>query len=330
MLICLFFTHCSIDKKDKQYEFNKQESILFRDIDYPEILGVTMQLVKMDSLLIINDFHGDSLINIFNLNTKKIERKLISKGEGPNELLSPLDIQKVDDNLYVLSRPIFSLNHISLKSILNKEDCNIYKDYQMPPRSDCFLPLTTSQFLFSGLWEKRYAHLNTTSNIIQEFGEYPDFWEDEKSISKEAKAMFHQCFFGRHPTQNLFVSCSGYVLEIYSYNDKGIELPTLLFKKQLGIYSYDYTLGNAISANLKKGSDPCVTELASSNNYIYLVVQAKENRKKRDIMVIDWEGNPIRLLKSDKRITCLTIAEDEKKGYCIIEDPEDKLACFDI
>ena len=36
------------------------------------------------------------------------------------------------------------------------------------------------------------------------------------------------------------------------------------------------------------------------------------------------------LLKSDKTITCLSIDENSNRGYCIIEDPEDKLVYFDL
>ena len=47
-------------------------------------------------------------------------------------------------------------------------------------------------------------------------------------------------------------------------------------------------------------------------------------------MVLDWEGNPVKLLKSGKRITCLAVDEKEKFVNCIILDPEDTLASFNL
>lgn len=330
LFISIFIIQCSSPQKEKAYEFKQTETIAFYDAQYPEMLEVTMQLVKKDSTIFINDFHGDSLIKVFNLNTKKIERKLISKGEGPNELLSPLDIHIADSNLYLLSRPLFMLNHIPLKTITSNGNIKLYKDYQMPPKSDCFIPLNKSQFIFSGLWNKRYGFLNLEQDSIEIFGEYPTYWEEEKDIPTEAKAMFHQCMFTKNESKNLFASCSWYVLEIYNYEPNKLKTPTLTFQKQLGKYSYDYSTQDYISTKLRKESDPCVTEITSSSNYIYMVIQSKENKKNRDIMVIDWNGNPIKLLKSDKRITCLTVDEKSKKGYCIIEDPEDKLVYFNL
>ena len=120
------------------------------------------------------------------------------------------------------------------------------------------------------------------------------------------------------------------MLEIYEYDSTGINLPQLVFKKQLGNYSYNYTAGNILTANVKDGSDPEAKELACSAKYIYVVIQSGEDRKKSNIMVLDWDGKPVKLLKSDKTITCLSIDENSNRGYCIIEDPEDKLVYFDL
>ena len=63
---------------------------------------------------------------------------------------------------------------------------------------------------------------------------------------------------------------------------------------------------------------------------MYVLIQDEENRKHRNIMVLDWEGNPVKLLKSGKRITCLAVDEKEGVGYCIIRDPEDTLVSFKL
>jgi len=328
-IVLMVTTSCS-NRKFKPYKFDKQEQIVMHDIDYPGLLAVTMQLVKVDSLLLINEFHGDSLIIVYNLNTNQIDRHLISKGEGPNELIPPLDLCVTDNNLYILSRPIFSLNHIPLDALSKKGD-TLCHDYRMPSLSDRFIPLTQTQFVFSGMWKKRYAFLNTqSSDSLQEFGNYPDYWDNEKDIPTEAKMMFHQSMFVKHPTENKFVSCSSFVLQIFSYNKKEAIIPRLLFQKQLGKYEYDFTTTGGFSATLRKGSDPEVIDLACSENYIYLIVQNKKNRKMRDIEVIDWQGNPVKYLNCNKKIICLTIDKKEKKGYCVIEDPEEHLAWFNI
>lgn len=330
LAINICFIQCSLNKeRNNSIEFKTQKDIVFKEINYPDILGISMQLIKIDSLLLINDFHGDTLINIFNINKNIIEKKLIPKGDGPGELTSPLDIQVLENNLYVQCRPKFSLNHINISSILDTNSI-IQNDAQLPQKSDRFLPLSDSLFVFSGLWNKRYSLFNLANKRIIEFGDYPNYWSDEKDIPTEAKAMFHQCRLAKHPKKSLFTSCSSHVLEVYSYDHNLSKLPTLIWKKQLGKYSYNFTSGNIITVNEKNGSDPQTLELACSEEYIYIVIQSKEAENKCNIMILDWNGKAVKLLKSDKRIVCLAIDENNKQGYCIIEDPEDKLVFFDL
>lgn len=201
----------------------------------------------------------------------------------------------------------------------------------MPSKGDRFLPLSDSLFLFSGLWNKRYAIINILrDNEIKEFGDYPDYWSEETDIPNDAKAMFHQVSFFKHPTKNQFVSCSKYVLEIYSFDPAGKKLPVLLHKRQLGKYRYTYKSGNIVMAKEKEGSDPKVITIACSSKYIYLVIEAGADRDRCNIMVLDWDGKPVQVLKSSKRISCLTIDENNTRAYCSIETPEDKLVYFNI
>lgn len=90
----LSFAQCSNQKPGMELgEFNRVDSISIQDMNYPELLGIGLQVIKMDSLFIVNDFWGDSLLNIYNANTHKVEQKLISKGNGPDEMSSPLDVK---------------------------------------------------------------------------------------------------------------------------------------------------------------------------------------------------------------------------------------------
>ena len=76
----------------------------------------------------------------------------------------------------------------------------------------------------------------------------------------------------------------------------GKRCPTLKFKKQLGKYKYKFS--------------------------------TDEQRKQRNILVLDWEGNPVKLLKTGQRLMCFAVDEENQMGYGIIQDPEDKLVSF--
>lgn len=329
-LFTLSFVQCTTHTTDTTigYKFSNQETLVFEDIDYPEILGDIMQIIKIDSLLLINDYYGDSLLTVFNLNSNKVERKLLGQGEGPNELISPLEVLLSNNNLWILSRPIHQLNHLSTQSI--HKTPKLVRDLQVKTEADCFVPLTDTLFVLSGFWKKRYAWMNLQkSDELIEFGEFPDFWEAEKDIPHLSKAMFHQCHFAVNPQKHLFASCSYFVLEIYEYDPSGKKCPTLKFKKQLGKYQYKFSTDeHVVFAKMKEGCDPVSVDIVGTENHIYLLTQDPEQRKQRNILVLDWKGNPVKLLKTGQRVMCFAVDEENQMGYGIIQDPEDKLVSF--
>lgn len=279
------------------YDFELQEQMSFQEVAYPDLLGSAMQLMKKGNLLLINEFHGDSLIHIFNLKTAQKEGSLVASGNGPNELISPLELQMADDNLWVLSRQLHLLNHIPFSAI--DENPVLTKDGLIKPEADCFIPLDENRIVLSGFFKKRYGLMNLNDReVINEFGDYPDFWADEKD------------------------------LEIYSYDSKGMDAPELRYRKQLGKYEYDFESGGRVTTKMRPGADLASVDIVSGEEYLYVLVQDEKNRKHRNIMVLDWAGKPVKLLKSGKRITCLAVDEKEGVGYCIIQDPEDKLVSF--
>lgn len=325
ILVCILTTQCSKKNLITLEDFQTRDSIFFQLIDYPDILGSTMQIIKKDNMLFLNDFHSDTLISILNLNDGNVT-KLIPVGNGPNEATRPVDIQLVGNQLYTYQRNTFSMNILSI-DILNNSMKEFKKIFNAPTNCSRFLRLSDSLFIFSGIFNKRYALIDNNGNIIKEFGDFPDFWQEEKDIDTRAKAIFHQCQFIKHPKKRIFASCSRYVLEVFAYSDN--DTPTLIFRKQLGQYSYKYETQARLSAKANKGSDKGILEMACSENYIFLVTMPEINGNS-DIWVIDWKGKPVKILESRKTITCLTIDESNKKGYCVLTTPEDTLASFDL
>lgn len=333
ILVALFFAQCQSDNKTKSdgvgYNFDVEEILTLNKIDYPELLGNPMQIFYRDNALLINDFYGDSLIHVYDLETNKITRKLVRKGVGPNELLPPLELQFIDEKLWVYSRPLHMMNHISLSEL--HETVALSKTGNVDGKADCFVPLSNGAFVFSGLWDKRYALINVNNkDSLVGFGEYPDYWSKERDFPSIVKAMFHQSRFAINTEKKVFASCSYFVLELYKYTTDSSIVPELKMKKQLGHYEYDYINGDIVKTKMKEGCDLASIDVVSGNKYLYVLIQDAENRKNRNIMILDWDGNPIKLLKSGKRIICFSIDEENKTGYCIVEDTEYDLYSFKI
>ena len=327
IVLIFLFVQCTNKNDTVGYYFDVCQDLYLEEIKYPEILGDPMQMLKKDSILFINDYFGDSLIHMYNLNSHKVERKLVSKGNVPNELIPPLEIQYQNNKLWILSRPLHLLYNISLNEMspLN----SLSKNGVVKSESDCFVVLPDNKIVFSGFWDNRYA-FGEISNLqsVKEFGEYPNFWNEESSIPQHVKAMFHQCRFAVNKKRQKLVSCSYFVLEIFDI--KGDVMPELAFRKQLGRYTYDYIATEQIRTKMRTGCDPVTIDVVATDEYLYLLMQDSDNKKNRNIAVIDWSGEPVKLLKSGKRILCFTIDEKERKGYCAVEDGEIKLMSFDL
>lgn len=327
LITILLFNSCN--EKISNYEalFDKKQVTQCIPIEYPELLGIPMQIIKKDSLLIINDFKGDSLVQVFNLKNKELH-KLISVGNGPNELISPLELQLVNDRLFIFCRQFFNVHSMSIH-----ERSSFKTLFSLPAESSRFLYLTDSIILCSGYFDTRYAILNNKGEKTDEFGDYPTYWENEKDIPISARAMFHQCGFSKHPNKPNFISYSSHIVEIYNYNTLN-KYPDLIKKMQLNKYNYTYTTGNILST--KKGDDVerGIIDAFCSEKYIYLLYdpnkENQETRKNSRILIFDWNGNPIKIIDFDSFVEIFTINEDESIGFCITESPDYTLSYFKI
>jgi hypothetical protein len=332
-LITLFFLSTCTDKKYKYYsdEFDVKHNVELKAIEYPDILGTSMQLLKKDSLILINDFSGDSLIHVFDKKNGQLIRKIVSVGNGPNELISPLEIQLTDSNLYIFYRQASFLYSIPCLMI-PEGGKNMKNLFQVSTKANHLYPLSDSIFISSGFYQKRYVLIDKNGEIINEFGEYPAYWYGEENIPVEARAMFHQTCFLKHPKTERLLTYSSHIIEIYD-DILNINGPVLVKSMLMEKYNYKYTTGEVLSAN--KGADIArgIVYVACSQEYIYVVYDPDKNGNatgNSQICVYDWSGNPVELLQFNKSISCLVIDEEDMKGYVIAQDPDDSLMYFDI
>ena len=324
--VATLFFQC--ESKNGKDDFNTIETLNYEEVSYPIELGRTHQLMIEKNILLLNDFHGDSVINVFDLNTSHIIRRLVGVGNGPNELKSPIDIQNSDNYIYIYGRPFFTLLRVK-KENLDTSPLIIEKLPQLPKLGDRILPLTDSLIVFSGMWGKRYALVNINDPTkILEFGDYPDMMEGEKDLPIEVKMMFHQSKFAKHPKETLFISCSDYTAEIYEYNINGEE-PILKLRKLMEKYDYSFVSGQTVATSPNKENSPRIRAVTTSNKYICIVMGKKGADRETEIKIFDWEMKPIKKMVTDKYMMTMTI-DDTNTAYAIIQDPEDMVVKFKL
>jgi hypothetical protein len=331
LTIPFFFFTC-IDEDSNYYdEFEIKKNVDLNLIEYSDLLGISMQLLKKDSLILINDFRGDSLIHVFDIEHLQLFRKIVPVGNGPNEFISPLEIQLTDSNLYIFYRQTSFLYSIPCSMILEGNQ-NIKKLFQISPEANHLYPLSDSIFISSGFYQSPYVLIDKNGGVLKEFGEYPAYWVGEDDIPINARAMFHQTCFLKHPQKQLLLAYSSHIIKIYDeiLSPYG---PVLVQNKLMGKYSYKYTVGDILSTEKEADVERGIVCVAGSHKYIYVVYDPNRSindDKGSQICIYDWNGNAIELLQFNKNIRCLIIDEEERIGYVIAQNPDDSLMYFNL
>lgn len=312
-------------------KFKHTQNVKCVSMPETDIIGIPLQLLQKDSLLIINDFRDDSLLYVYNIKSKQGEGRLIASGNGPNELINPIEVQFKDNNMLLFSRPIFSL--YSSSNNINKSNMRIDKEFVVSSELSHVFSLTDSAYIASGILSKRYAMLDKNGGKVGEFGDYPSYWNEEKDIPVDARAMFHQCMFSQCPKCDRFIAYTSRILEIYDFSVKDT-FPQLISRSLLSEYNYNYTIENILSTNAGDDVEFGIRDSYCSSQYIYLLfdpntksITSKNNSK---IYIFDWDGNPIKSLNMSHILSNFVIDEQNKTGYCIIEDQNYELACFPL
>jgi hypothetical protein len=166
---------------------------------------------------------------------------------------------------------------------------------------------------------------------MSEFGDYPAYWNREIDFANRVRGFYHQTFFERHPSKNMFVAYTGHILSIYSFESIN-KIPSLINEYLLSKYQYQFIDKNFLTVKSEEWVEQGIVTVACSTNFIYIVYNpnkvGSDEKLSYQIKIIDWNGNSIKQLNTNKQITCLAIDEMEKKGYIIAQDPEDTLMFF--
>lgn len=271
----------------------KEKEVEIRHIEVPSMLisdfvGLPIQLLASDSLFFINDFYGDTLVHCYSLPNGEPISKIGVKGDGPNEILSPVHLFVKKDSLYMFSRlqwTLYNAFRITDRKVMN-----------VPQEVSLLFPLTDSTFIASGMYsENRLAILNSQGEIDFYFGNYPSFWAKEKELSINVKRMFHQVRGLDYIAEKGLAIVTSHVLSIYSQCENA---PVFGLKKEflLAPYKYKYKeSGISSQAKLRHGFIIGAKGLVALNSKIYVLMnvnkKGEESHQKNEIWEFDWDGN---------------------------------------
>ena len=111
LITVIFVALCRCTPETPTPVFHDSYTISVHPVKNPPFIGVPVALEYFDRRLYISDFHGDTLITVFDVENSQIISKGIIKGVGPGEYLPPLDFFLSGDTLFLINRRAFSLGY---------------------------------------------------------------------------------------------------------------------------------------------------------------------------------------------------------------------------
>lgn len=290
-----------------------------------------LEMKKQERYIYVADFQGDSLLWCYDLENIRLAKRLLPRGVGPEEFLSPIQFFISDSILFVHNRWHFSARYYKYNihdSMLSPLEDLIH----FPTDIDMIFPLSEKRIVASGRFDdSRYIIMNEKGEIISRCGDYPSYNKGEKDIPNFPKFMFHQAMFGFQNSKQRLVSVTSHVFELWNYSKDTLSL----YKRMLlSPYKYSYNEGEEwASATSDVDTERGVQRIYTTENYIYMLYNSnteemcrnKEEKYNSEIWIFNWEGMPVRKLELNAKIICFCVDEPSSKLYCILNAPEPSL-----
>lgn len=334
-LCSCFFMGCRTVIRDTRYNetpvFNRydtiQSTVLTTDLEvnYPK------QMFFIDSIIGVVDANAthDYYVHLYN-ERGELLKKIARKGRGPGELTgySECFVDKKNNSIsFFCQTKIVEYN----LELLFGGSTIYYHDREIPEieyawLNNCFW-LDENRFFGSGRAEDRRFILHT-GKILTEYGDYPKIADNPE----HNRAIFGSyTVMGFDDAHKRFVQGTyiGGILDIFQITDKNSIAPlhtTYLYKPL-------YESVDQAPSHISWGNETTIGfhALDCSNRYIYTLLNGVKGSAFKEIdaifdppypnhiSIFDWNGQPIRSVVLDKKVSAIAI-KDDNTAYLVASD----------
>lgn len=294
--------------------------------------GGEMLLFPQHNKIVLHSVWSPShLLVEVDLNSLAINERL-RKGDGPGEFQHIRLTQMLSDSTFLLVE-----NGRGWPYSTNVNNPGIPKLEARIDTSMCIGMIKTrfDQYIGNGIFNGgRYKIYDIPSSMQRFAASYPD---DGVELSDMAKFFAYQGRMMINPRGDRFVfACSGAaVFEIYDIRKNSI-VPVKLSHIWYPMYEPASVGLSPVTKSENKFGYP---DLYVTPKYIYMIFSGRVMEKAsgpelervmsgRDILVFDWNGDPVRRYKTDVDVKNICVADDDKTMYAIALKPDPELVTF--
>jgi len=305
---------CQKEKKRLTDYFPQEQEYSVKTLDtYPmDSIGNPRDILSTSNYIIMSEPMLDKVISLYDMTTRKFTR-FLTKGQGPDELTDVFQIGAYNDSSFYAQD-----NQRQFVYSFDGDFAHPSQKLKLPENSGISSYYDRDICIHCQRAEKPFVLHDLKNQSHHEFGETITM---KNCPSKDLQFMLQIAITGNARVKKMAWTSLLYdILEIYDFSDTA------------NIKTVKRYVGDLPPAQLREGRPSlatnnkfCTNSITSDDKYIYALYigqTGEEREKSKDspcnkILVYDWDGNPVKMLKVDKEIRHISANEKQQTLYCL-------------
>lgn len=305
-----------------------------QNMQKPILVGIQSDSIQdpymlecINGKLYFANLRSKKILSEFDLSLGNHRGGFLNRGNSPNDFQFLTNMYRFDNSLTLWDSSSSTLsfidpsNHSIERKIKISPNASLLSPFQVMPISD-------RRLIATGILSKgRVALLDEIGKELFVFGTYPK--EDKgREYTHTENAFAYQSHAAYQSKKNRLVLGAYWGESIVFYDLSDNNNP-----KQIKEYIYSYPKytdnsdNSQSSVKFKKGNISGFIDIKASSKYCVCLYSgepyyAGEEYGGDKILMFDWEGNPVKYIKLDKKYSNLAVSEETQEAILIGTDPK--------
>jgi len=326
----IFITSCSETENYEDAEIVSWESFgdeisLSGEVFLSQDILNPVRILATDSILYLANTNVSKMLQIIDLNKKKVLGEFIPFGSGPEEMINISSIKKKRSYLYLYDMGQLRLNKLTLD---NENLLSYSNSIQFNYAFDDIAVISDTSYVALVLdSEMNRLSFFQGGKFEKTVGEYPQISGRTMSGIEKIEGFSSSIVISDDSKRIAIVYMNTDLIEIYDIEGtfiRRIHGPDHFFPevsiKNIGEYQ-------KVTSESGKSKDAYFSPVPCGDTFAVLYSGKIYNRQKPDylkewVLFFDWDGNPVKKYRLDKPIFCLSIDSKYRTIYGITDNPE--------
>lgn len=329
-VVCTAVIGCKRTSSEVVYKpltFKEEQEVKLTPISDEQLWGGPARIVKIDDLLAVVAYQQDSIetfLHVFNTSGQKIA-DYVTLGRGPKEIMSAHSVQNIGSTLHIFDAvqtkgvEVVLENHgnkATIKDVpMSADKIGLLETFKL---NDNFLRYNPALPIEDHKTHPRITIETQNGDTLSSFSSSP-FDGEDPMLRFHMDAMRYGMTVSPDMTKFAITYSSASVIEFFSTKDNTIK------EEFLG---YFYPPKFKVNGTDIEPEDDAIMAFAvpyASDSYVFVAYDggfesSKNNLPFSKIIVFDWNGHAIKLLKTDYIIEAIRYSEEDSTIYAVIED----------